>query len=358
MGKNITVIGAGGTGCCAAATFTLQGHTVTLCEEEGVCTRNIADIRERGGFEMTGLAANGFAGIHCITSDFDAAVSGAEYIIIAALSTRHEALSRKIIPALQDGQVILFSAGSCGSIIFRNAMQEMNCSKEVLVGELEGNLFPCRIRGKATGFVGMPAGKPWTVAAFPAKDNEKYVAALSQLSKCNVATNVFETTLNASNIIVHLGGSLLNTGAVESSENYCFYDTGLTPSVLKLIEALGEERDAISAKLGYAVRSSVGFMKELSDKEQYPQFSGFRSLEGPLTMQDRYIFEDAQNGASFLSSLGDMIGSPAPIARALVTVASAINGEDYYAEGHTVDKLGLHDLNPDQLNRFLMEGHL
>ena len=358
MSKKITVIGGGGTGCCAAGVFTLHGHEVTLCEEEGVCEGNLRDIRERGGFELTGRADNGFAPLTSITSDFASAVKGAEYIIVAALSTRHDTLIRKIVPHLEDGQVILFSAGSCASIAFRSVMKELGVEKDVLVGELEGNLFPCRIRGKATGYIGMPAGKPWTVSAFPAKDNEKYVAALSELSKCLPATNVFETTLNASNIIVHLGGSLLNTGAVESSDNFCFYDTGLTPSVLKMIEALGEERYAISAKLGYAVRSSVGFMKQLSDKEAFPQFASFRSLEGPLTMQDRYIFEDAQNGATFLSSLGDQLGSPAPIARALVTVASAINGTDYYACGRTMEKMGLGGLNAEELNRFLYEGTL
>ena len=217
MSKKITVIGAGGTGCCAAANFVLHGHEVTLCEEEGVCENNLRDIRERGGFELTGRAENGF---------------------------------------------------------------------------------------------------------------------------------------------VHLGGSLLNTGAVENSENFCFYDTGLTPSVIRMIETLGAERDAISAALGYTVRSSVGFMKQLADKQAFPQFDSFRGLEGPLTMQDRYIFEDAQNGASFLSSLGDLIGCPAPVARALVTVASAISGTDYYASGRTVDKLGLQGRTAEEINRFLFEGTL
>ena len=358
MGKKITVIGAGGTGCCAAGVFTLHGHDVTLCEETGVCEQNIQDILDRGGFELTGAADKGYAPFTNITHDFASAVNGSEYIIITALSTRHDALIRKIVPYLEDGQVIMFSAGSCGSIAFRAIMKELGVEKNVLVGELEGNLFPCRIRGKATGYIGMPAGKPWTVAAFPAKDNDKYVAALSELSKVIPATNVFETTLNASNIIVHLGGSLLNTGAVESTDNFCFYDTGLTPSVLRMIEALGVERDAISAKLGYTVRSSVGFMKQLADKEHFPQFSGFRSLEGPLTMGDRYIFEDAQNGATFLSSLGDQIGSPAPIARALVTVASAINGTDYYGEGRTMEKMGLAGKTAEEINKFLYEGTL
>ena len=125
-----------------------------------------------------------------------------------------------------------------------------------------------------------------------------------------------------------------------------------------MIETLGNERDAISHKLGYTVRSSVGFMKELADKERFPQFNGFRGLEGPLTMQDRYIFEDAQNGATFLHSLAETIGLSAPLARAFVTIASTINGTDYYASGRTMEKLGMAGMSVEQINRYLQEGTL
>lgn len=353
--KKITVIGAGGTGCCTAAELGMMGHEVTLCEVEGVCQENAEAVKARGGVELTGRVT-GFGKIAEVTHDFAKAVSGAEIMIVCALSTRHEDLFGRMLPYLKDGQTILISAGSCGSIVLRRAMAAQGCKADIVVGELEGNTMPCRIRPNAVGYVGMPAGKPKTIAAFPAKDTDKLCAVIGELWKVIPAVNVFETTLNASNIIVHLGGSILNTGAVEQTENFCFYNQGLTPSVLRVIEALGDERDAISHKLGYTVRSSVGFMKELADKETYPQFDSFRILEGPLTMQDRYIFEDAQNGASFLSSLGDAIGLPAPIARAFVTIASAINGTDYYASGRTLDKLGMAGMDAERINAFLQEG--
>ena len=91
--RKITVIGAGGTGCCTAAELTLLGHQVTLCEQEGWCDENIAAIKARGGFELTGLATTGYAEIAEVTRDFQKAVSGAEVIFVTALSTRHEALA-------------------------------------------------------------------------------------------------------------------------------------------------------------------------------------------------------------------------------------------------------------------------
>ena len=75
-------------------------------------------------------------------------------------------------------------------------------------------------------------------------------------------------------------------------------------------------------------------------------------------MQDRYIFEDAQNGAAFLHSLAETIGLSAPLARAFVTIASAINGTDFYASGRTMDKLGMAGMTAEQINRYLQEGTL
>lgn len=355
MTKKITVVGAGATGCCTAADLTLSGHHVTLCDIAGRSDDRIEMVRARGGVNLSGKGQTGFAAIAGITTDFAQAIPAAEYIFITALSTRHVEIAQAIIPHLTDGQTICFSAGNMGSIIFRQEMVKAGSGKNIVIGELEGNMFPCRLYENAEGFVGMPF-KPRTAAAFPAKDNDKLVASLSQLWPCGPATNVFETSLNASNIVVHLGGSLLNTSLVEHSENFCFYDQGLTPSVLKVIAATAEERNAIDEKLGYPVRSSVGFMKQLADKENFPQFDAFRGLEGPLTMQDRYIFEDAQSGSAFLASLGEAVGVDTPLARAFVAIASAINGADYAATGLTMERLGMAGLDASGINKFLYEG--
>lgn len=355
MSKKVTVVGAGGTGICTAADLTLSGHHVTLCDIAGRSDDRIEMVRARGGVNLTGKGQNGFAVIENITTDFSQAIPGAEIIIICALSTRHVEIAQAVIPHLEDGQTILFSAGNMGSILFRQEMVKAGCKKAVVTGELEGNMFPCRLYDNAEGFIGMPF-KPRTAAAFPAKDNDALVAALCQLWETHAATNVFETSLNASNIVVHLGGSLLNTSLVEQTENFCFYDQGLTPSVLKVIEATAAERDAINGKLGYPVRSSVGFMKQLADKENFPQFESFRGLEGPLTMADRYIFEDAQSGSTFLNSVGQAVGVDTPLARAFVAIASAINGADYASTGVTMERLGMAGLDAEGINKFLYEG--
>ena len=97
-------------------------------------------------------------------------------------------------------------------------------------------------------------------------------------------------------------------------------------------------------------------MKQLADKENFPQFDSFRGLEGPLSMSDRYIFEDAQSGSTFLNAVGQAVGVDTPLARAFVAIASAINGADYASTGITMERLGMAGLDAEGINKFLYEG--
>ena len=55
----------------------------------------------------------------------------------------------------------------------------------------------------------------------------------------------------------------------------------------------------------------------------------------------RYMLEDTRLGLSFLVSTGRWAGVPMPVAQGLLALASALTGRDLYAEGRTLENLGL-----------------
>ena len=73
-------------------------------------------------------------------------------------------------------------------------------------------------------------------------------------------------------------------------------------------------------------------------------------------MRHRYVSEDALVGVSLIISLGEMLGAPSPLARAMVSFASIMNDFDYLKHGKTLDNLGLPKGGPAELNRYLEEG--
>ena len=116
--KKITVVGAGGTGHTVAADLSMRGFDVRLCDSEvyrGILDRTAAD----GGIRITGMMENGFAKIGLITTDTAAALKDSDLVICCTIANRDEEVAEMIAPHLRNDSVVLLSAGSAGSLIYR-----------------------------------------------------------------------------------------------------------------------------------------------------------------------------------------------------------------------------------------------
>lgn len=352
--KKVTVIGGGGTAVFMAAYLTLQGHQVTVCDQEWHGGKLRAIQQAGGSVDLIGSCGQGRAAIHKITFDVAEALSGAEVVLISAMAKRHEDLAQWLAPHLADGQTVCFSSGNCGSILLKRKLG----GKNVIVGEMQGNIGPCRLIAPTVVTCAFPyAEKP--VAAFPAKDNDALVAALSPVYPCRAVKNVFQAALSSPNVTIHLAGTLLNTSKLETSKDFRLYQDGITPSVVAVIDAVEDERERVMSAMGYAKTRAVGQMYALLEFEQHPEMAQFRALSGPTKgVRDRYVVEDAHAGNSLLSSLGKAAGVPTPVVDSLLTLASVLNGEDFYSGGVTLENLGLAGCSVDDINLFLEKGVL
>jgi opine dehydrogenase len=127
------------------------------------------------------------------------------------------------------------------------------------------------------------------------------------------------------------------------------YKEGFTPSVWKIVKALDEEKMALLRALG---------LKAITYKEHYQlryekPWSDFAaaSSKGPFNANTRYITEDVPIGMVLWAS-----GVATPTARAIIHICSEIHDTDYWAQGRTVEKLGLADLDISELLRYLETG--
>ena len=349
--KKVAIIGGGGTGCTMAADVTLRGFEAALYDRRDHW-ENLQGIQENGGIEMTGQGSTGFAKVALLTDRMEEAVQGAELILIAAVAGRHEEICKELAPLLREGQTVCFSAGNFGSLILKELL---GMDSPVVVGEMLGNVMSCRVVGKGKVFSARPYATK-KVAAFPAVDNERLVAALNPVYPCEPIRNVFEAALNCPNLTIHLAGSILNTGAIDRNPHFAFYRDGLSPNVIHILEAMEREKTQIMERMGYLNLPHVPYMKQLADYGNYPELDGFRSLEGPSSMTHRYISEDASTGQSVLLSLAELMGFEMPCMRAFVTIASAMNGVDYLAAGKNLKTMGLEGLTPEEINQYLETG--
>jgi opine dehydrogenase len=68
------------------------------------------------------------------------------------------------------------------------------------------------------------------------------------------------------------------------------------------------------------------------------------------------MLEDTRFGLSLISSVGKWAGVPTPIAAGFLAIASAIVGRDLYAEGRTLESLGLDALSRAEMHKLLQQG--
>lgn len=352
--NKIAVLGAGGTGHAIAADLTLAGYEITLFEEPQY-KKNLEGIKKCGGIKIKGFAQEGFAQVKKVTTDIKEALKNAEIILVSVVASRHEPIAELCAPNLENGQTILIGPDNGGSLVFSNIFKKKGIKKDINIAGIAGNFYPCRLTGPGEVLVALPKSTK-KIAAFPAKNTGKVIKKLKDIYKFQEATNALEVALNSFNIVIHLPASLLNTGAIEKyNGKFSLFRQGITPSVMKCIDALKKERDTLFQALGFTISSS-DFLEKVAKQSEFPELDVFRDLVGPTSMQHRYITEDAFVGQTLMVSLGEMINVPTPISKALITLASIINQTDYLKKGRTVERLELSGLDIDGLNRFLYEG--
>lgn len=349
--KKIAVLGGGGTGCTIAADLGRRGFSVSLFDFPEYFHENLTDVIRLGGITMRGLAGEGFASPALITDRLEDAVEGADVIFIAMLASRHERISRALAPLLQPGQCVCFSAGNCGSILLRNTLGPEH---PAVVGEMGGNVYPCRMTAPATVTCVM-GYKPKRVAASPGRDTPRLLEALEGIYECLPAPNPIQATLNSPNLNNHVAASLLNVANIDRNPSFRLYRDGFSPHVVALIDALELEKKAVMEALGYQFVSFAESRRRILAFDQFPEMDPFRDVSGPDSLTHRYISEDASTGLCLLWSLARLLELSTPVLDALLALVSVLNGRDY-TSGRTLEALGLGGLDPKALNERLQNG--
>lgn len=354
MENCITVIGSGATAFAAAAYLTHKGHRVILCDTEERYRTRLSDIKETGGITTMGIMEMQKPAIpYIVTSDFKSAIEHACRILVCVSANRHQEIADLCSPYAGGGQTYIISPGNLGSMIFLNTFHKRG-NRDITVAELVGNICPCRIVGKARVLIALPIVKK-RIAAFPASGTQKAIQAFDGFFGFSPAKNIFEGALNSPNLVIHLAGTLLNTTVIEKmGHDFSLYSHGLTPSLLKCAEVVESERDQILQTMGYSVYTrTVSNMYRMMDYKNHGELDYFRTLKGPASLKDRYVSEDTACSMALLLSLAEEYGIRVPVCRALVTIANAVNGAEYYKDGRTLENMGVKGLSIIELNQYL-----
>ncbi len=354
------VLGTGNSGQAYAADIALKGFSVNLAEvpEFG---DNLLAIVEKGGIELSGEAGNGFAQLNMLTTNLKQAIKGVDIIIVGGSAHAHEPFSKALAQDFEDGQFILFTS-NFGALRFKKWMQELDVTTRVTPVETMSLLYATRANrpGEVSCF-GIKNQLP--TAALPAHRTGDFLELINSVfPQFSAAENVWTTSINNPNPIVHPPMVLFNAGRIEATggKGWNLYTDGATESVCKVMLAMDGERMSLIHRIsndGIAFEDAFRHLytnyslekKTLSETLRQSPIHGDPAMLAPDSVNTRYLAEDLPFGLSPWSSIGRMWDIPTPKVDAVLQIASTMTDVDYFTEGLTVDDLGITDMTPEEV---------
>lgn len=350
--SRVAALGAGPGGLAVAAALSRRGYEVALYNRT---PGRLEAAQKRGGIEIEGDLGEELVPIKGITTDLGEAVRGAQLILMAVPAYGQMATAEALLPYLQKGQTLLLLCGSAGSLevgrLLRGAGFDLD---DVLLGETVTLPQSARMVGDAKIRIRLPSRV--RSAAFPGRNTERLAETLGDTLKIRPKPNVLDPGLNNPNFMIHPGPMLTNYAAIERAEGrFSIMNEGMTPGTLRLLDAIDAEKMALQQALGLEVVPIDDLYRENGSGPHI-----YRSPGEPFGLRDRiwdrYVAEDVPYGTVMYSSLGDLLGVPTPASDSTNTILSVLDQTDYWAQGRTVEKLGLAGLTREQVSAYLETG--
>ncbi len=354
------VLGTGNSGQTYAADIALKGFSVNLAEVPEF-EENLSAIEKKGGIEISGDASNGFARLNMITTDLKKAIRGVDIIIIGGSAYAHEPLSKALMNDFEDGQFIFFTS-NFGALRFNKWKNEAGVTTDIVPVESMSLLYATR--ALEPGVVSCIGVKDRLhVAALPGSRTESFLNRIQLVFPQFVgAENVWFTSVNNLNPIVHPPMVLFNAGRIEATggQGWNLYADGATQSVTKVMTAMDRERMSLINPIshtGIPFKDAFETLyetysvekKTLSETLRQSPIHGNPAFPAPAAVDTRYITEDLPFGLAAWASIGRMWHLRTPSIDAMLQIASIMLGVDYFKDGLTVSDIGIDGMSPDEV---------
>lgn len=349
----LAVIGAGFGGKGIAATLGLKGFKIRIHD---IDPEKLAPMQAISGLRITKHPKN-FVPIELASTELSKVVEGAAVIFVSTYGNDHEGVAKSLAPLLQDGQTVILVQGHFfGSWLFQRTLKAAGCAARVDVAEMDSYPFMLGVTAPDTVEMGTVKAT-WCLAATPASRTQAVLDLVRPLFPGMVGA---DSLLNAAFSLgggFHICGILTNVGRVEGPGSYNFYAANMVPSVCSLIEAMDRERVAVAQ--AYSIHmdnvrdwlaSTYGLKHEsLHDSLQEMAVTHYEHAPAPKSLQHRYLVQDVGCDLVGMIALARAAKIETPISDAAVTIANALTGRNFYAEGRNLDRLGLEGKSPQEI---------
>ncbi|ASP49024.1 NAD/NADP octopine/nopaline dehydrogenase family protein [Cognaticolwellia beringensis] len=360
----VSVFGAGNAGLTAAFHFTQHGAQVALYGSKGF-DEQIHAISVEGGIKSlneygsTTLDYSGFEHIDLVTTDVQEAVEYSDVLVLPVPSFAQGPLFRELLPFLTSGQTIVLMPGNYGSLALTKIKNsEGYASLDITFVDAISIPWATRITGNAEiAIFGMKAFLP--VAALPASRTAECIKKLQAIFPLQLTP--LENVIAAGMENINFGGhplmTLLNIGLLENFPGkFNYYTDCCSTATANACEILDQERLAVGRALKLNLKSELEAMNELygmsatSVYELNKTSTTHSSVNSaPDSSRSRYITEDAPYLLVPCAEFAKLLNVEVPIVNSVLHLTSALNSDNYFESGRTLEKMGLSNMSASEV---------
>lgn len=344
----ITVIGAGNSGLAMASHLSNEGNEVTLWNRSSA---TISKLMKTKLIFCDGVV-KGEIPIHEVTDDIEIALENPDIILITTPASSHKELAELIGKNINKSTVIVLNPGrTLGAVEFKNIYEQYNNKYSQIIAETQTIIYTCRKTDEDA--VNIIAFKDEVlISALGIKSNNSIVNYLPECIRKYFlkAESMIETSIGNVGMVLHCAPLLLNAGWTESDRNiYKYYYDGITPSVGKLIEQIDLERVSVSVSLGHKVESTKEWLIRTYHVEGNNLYEciqnneAYKTIDAPISLNHRYIFEDVPCGLVPLEAIGIKLGLDMSCTTLIIDLASKLMDVDFRNNGRNLKGLNLKD---------------
>jgi opine dehydrogenase len=351
----LAVVGAGFGGKGIAASLGLDGFRIRIHD---IDPERVAPIQAIKGLRIAKHAKD-FVPIELASTRLEEVVDGAPVILVSTYGNEHEAVARQLAPLLRDGQIVLLVQGHfMGSWLFQRTLKAAGCTAQVDVGEMDSYPYMLGILAPDTVEMGTVKAQ-WRLSVTPASRAQAVMDRVGFMFPGMVSGKSLLDAAFSPGGLFHICGIVTNVGRVEGPERYNFYAANMVPSVCNFIDAMDRERIAVAKTYSVHVDDVRTWLKKtynlshptLSETLQEMAFTHYEHAPAPKSLKHRYLVQDVGCGLVGALSLARAAGIATPVSDAAVTIADALTGRDFFAEGRNLERLGLAGKSPQEIIR-------
>lgn len=345
----VAVLGAGAGGAAATADLALRGHRVRLWHPRAP---RLEPFALAGAVRYRGALGDGEAALELATTELELALDGADAAVACLPAVLRGTLADALAAARATTPLVL-NPGHTGGPLHLAALLRRAGVEPPPVASFSTLTYVARSL-EPGGVTVTGVARRVLAAALPGGGRALELAR-ELFPQAEAVRDVLAVDLANTNLVLHPPGTILGAAWIEATGgDFRFYVEGMTPGVVRVLDALDAERVAVARAYGHDLEPLAQEMAAIGTAEPGPAARGETAaaireaganatIRAPGSFEHRYYREDLGYGLAPFRALAAAVGVAVPVAEALLGLGLTLTGG--------MDVVGAEELGIEGLDR-------